>query len=676
MYKNIIYSFFPFLFFNPNLVLGDNQMKSALIRSDYASGEVTRLCQSAIEVASKKLDELVKIPLKNRTVNNTLLAFEKITADLNDQATPLTFMSYVSPSKTISAEAAACEESLNRFMVGVSTRKDIYEAVKDQKNLNTQQNRLFSETMKSFEENGLKLPDDKLKQAKELKEALTTLETQFNTLLNQDDSFLEFTATELRGLPEDFLNSLQKTKENKFIVTTKEPHYIRVIENALLEKTRQQMLNAFENRVAKKNTQLLEEAILLRQKIAHVIGYSTWADYKVHNRMTQNSKTVLDFLNGLRTKLAQRNQADLKILLKFKQELDPSASAVHAWDITYLSYQLKKRDYHLDQEKIREFFPADRVITGLFKIYSKLLGIEFIEIKNSPVWDPSVKLYQVKDKKNKQTIGYFYTDFIPRAGKYGHAAAFTLRAGRQLENGNYSQPISSIVANFTPAEGSKPVLLNHDEVETLFHEFGHIMHQTLTQAPYASLSGSNVDQDFVEAPSQMLENWVYSRKILTSLSGHYLDPTKKLPPQFIQQILDTRDFNQGYFYTRQLLLALFDMICHTTHGPVDTTLLYQKLHIEILGIPSIEGGHMPASFGHLMGGYDAGYYGYLWSKIYSEDMFTRFEKEGLLNEQVGADYRKIVLESGKMIDSFKILHKFLGRKPNNDAFYNRLHVNE
>jgi thimet oligopeptidase len=216
--------------------------------------------------------------------------------------------------------------------------------------------------------------------------------------------------------------------------------------------------------------------------------------------------------------------------------------------------------------------------------------------------------------------------------------------------------------------------MKHEEVRTLFHEFGHIMHQTLTQAPYASLSGSSVDQDFVEAPSQMLENWVFSPEILKTISGHYKDHSKKLPPELLKKLIQARDFNQGYFYTRQLFLALLDMNYHTSSGKVDTTETYHHLYKELIGLDPMPTGHFQASFGHLMGGYDAGYYGYLWSEVYAADMFTRFEKEGLLSSKTGHDYRKYILEQGKMMDASDILEKFLGRKPNNEAFYKKLHI--
>jgi thimet oligopeptidase len=430
------------------------------------------------------------------------------------------------------------------------------------------------------------------------------------------------------------------------------------------------------NRQATANTKLLQQAVSLRAQIATLMGYKNWVDYRTSSgRMAKNSQVIMDFLNGLKGKLSQRNQADFAQLLKFKQELDPKATSVDQWDVGYLSYQLQKRDYSLDEEKIREYFPADVVVAGMFEVYAKMLGVRYAEVKNAKMWADGVKLYEIHDAKDDRLIGYFYTDFYPRDGKYGHAAAFPLIAGRQLGS-KYSLPISAIVANLTPPSGGKPSLLSHDDVQTIFHEFGHIMHQTLTRAPYASLSGSSVAQDFVEAPSQMLENWVWSPQILAMLSGHYLDHSKKLPQSLLTQMIAARDFGQGTAYTKQLLYALFDMKIHMHGADVDVTKAYDDLYRQVMGQEPLAGAHFAASFGHLMGGYDAGYYGYLWSQVYAQDMFTQFPSEDLTSATVGAHYRRTVLEQGNMKDALDILKEFLGRAPNNIAFFKKLHLDQ
>lgn len=651
--------------------------EAKLIRSDYKPGELTELCNTSIKNTKQALDQVAAIPAEQRTIDNTLLALEKISADFTDEVSPLTFMGYVSTDEAISAEGSNCESAVGQFSVDIYTRRDLYQSFVNAVARNTDEARLLKVTKDSFEKNGLKLSDEILAQVRQLKAQLAEKETQFSTNLNIDKTSVVFSADELAGLPADYIASLKKTDNGGLIVTTKESDYPLVMQNAVNAETRRKMMLAYLSRGTQtNNSKLLSEAVSLRSKIASLMGYKNWADYKTDGRMAQNGANVLNFLNGLKSKLAVRDQSDLAKLLAFKKELDPSATVLNQSDISYLSYQLQKRDFSLDNEKIREYFPADVVISGLFKVYSEMLGLRFEEVKDAKVWSPDVHLYEIHNAVDDQLIAYFYADFFPRAGKYGHAAAFPLISGRVIgENGAYSLPVASIVANLNPPLNGKPSLLAHDDVVTMFHEFGHIMHQTLTRAPYATLSGSSVAQDFVEAPSQMLENWPWSANILNSLSGHYLDHSKKLPADLLEKMIAAREFNQGYNYTKQLLYALYDMTLHTAGSELqDVNQIYLDLYKQIIGVEPLAGQQFPASFGHLMGGYDAGYYGYLWSEVYAQDMFSMFPSDNLMNPIVGYRYRKIILEKGNQTEALDLLKEFLNREPSADAFFRKLHI--
>ncbi|MGE3974171.1 MAG: M3 family metallopeptidase [Bdellovibrionales bacterium] len=648
-------------------------LTAPLIRYEYASGELSKLCDEAIDTTKKRLDAVVVLPAEKRNFDSTMLEVETALADFSDAITPLVFMGYVSQNEALRKEGETCEKKQGEFSVTVSTRKDLYDVLKVLVGRNAGETRLLRETLDSFEKNGLKLPAAQLAKVKDLKTQLTKLEAEFSANLNNDTSTVLYTLAELDGVPESVIARLKKTSDGLFIATTKSTDYTQIMQSAKNVETRKKMITAYQNRAAAANTALLEKAVVLRQQIAQLMGYRNWAQYRINGRMAKDDKTALTFLNGLKTKLAVRNKADITQLLRFKQESDRSATVVEIWDIPYLTYQLKKRDYTLDDEKIREYFPLDYVMSGVFDVYSELLGVRYEKVDNADVWASNVSLYRVMDKRDGQLISYFFMDLAPREGKYGHAAAFTLIMGRQ-KGDRYSVPISSIVANFNPPANGKPSLLNHDEVETLFHEFGHIMHQTLTKAPYASLAGTSVRQDFVEAPSQMLENWVWDTSILNKLSGHYQNTNNKLPPELLKQMMAAKDFNQGYFYTRQLFLGLFDMTIHTTAGKVDTTQVHDRLYQQIIGVKPLPGGHFAAGFGHMMGGYDAGYYGYLWSEVYAQDMFTRFENGKILDPVVGGRYRATILEKGNMVEPLQLITEFLERAPNNQAFLKKLGI--
>jgi thimet oligopeptidase len=655
-----------------------NTGEPALIKYDYQPKEITALCDSQMKVTSARVDEVLKIPVTQKNFTNTIEALETILADLSDITTPANFMYYVSLNKDLRAEAEQCESNLGQYIVGLTSRRDIYNAVVKAKEnsqadkLNQPQRRLIEETMKSFRKNGLFLPDAELKVVRELRQKLATLETQFASNLNESVDSVSMTKDDLDGVPQSMINRLEKDGD-KFKVTTKSTDYIQFMENAKSSDARKRLAEKYENVAAEKNTKLLEEAVKLRRDIAHRLKFETWADYRTEDRMAKNAKTVWTFLNGLEKKLEAKNAEDMAQMLKVKKEMEPGSSKLDAWDVRYYANQLKKRDYAVDEEVVREYFPSERTVEKMFEVYSTLLGVKFIPQPKASTWAPDVKLYEIRDSKDNHFIGNFFTDFIPRPGKYGHAAAFTLHSGRMI-NGQYSKPISAIVANFNPPSNGRPSLLSHDEVETLFHEFGHIMHQTLTKAPYSSLSGSSVAQDFVEAPSQMLENWVWDPGILKMISGHYQNIEEKMPDDLIAKLVKTRDFNRGYFYTRQLLFGIYDMTLHTSEKDLDPTTTYRDLYKKIATIDPVPNTHFPATFGHLMGGYDAGYYGYLWSEVFAEDMFTQFEKAGLLNSKVGRRYRDDILEQGDVYPADKLLVNFLGRKPNNKAFFKRLGI--
>ena len=382
---------------------------------------------------------------------------------------------------------------------------------------------------------------------------------------------------------------------------------------------------------------------------------------------------MLDFLDGLKEPLKEKIRTDLATLLTLKKELEPGAVRVEPWDLAYLTEQERKRKYALDDETIRKYFPFERVVQGMFDCFGPLFGIRFADVKRAKVWAPGVKLYRVINASDKRTLAYIYFDMFPRDGKYGHMMMVPLISGR-AKGQEYTVPVTAIVGNFRAPSGDTPSLLTHDDVEGLFHEFGHALHGSLTRVPYASLSGSSVEWDFVETPSQALENWAWEPAVLDKISGNYANPKEKLPAALRDRIIAARDLDAGLKYTRMLVISTEDMTFHTADGPVDVTGIADKAYRDLMGIPPLEGGHEPATIGHFMGGYDAGYYSYLWAEVYALNVFARFKKDGLFNATTGAAYRHWILEQGNMQDGTVLLKGFLEKEPGMDVFYERLHV--
>jgi len=640
----------------------------------YAPGEVTSRCDKAIANANSKFNEIASRPAGKRST--ALLDFEAAMADYVDFMGPLCFTSYVYPDANISAEGAACEEKMGRFGSEVMTRKDIYNAVKEFTPKNDAEARLYDRTIASFELNGLGLPDDKLALVREMKQNLTTLESKFGQNLNLDSATIEFTAAELEGAQPDFIGRLAKTPDGKYIVTMKYPDYNAVMQNVKSPDTRMRMNLVFLNRGSpEENTRLLEEAILLREKLASALGFATWADYKTSMRMAKNASNVEAFIAGLEAPLANKSREDISELLAFKKTLDPNATAVHPWDVAYLETQILKTKYSLDNEKVREYFPINTVMPGMASLYSHLFNVSIQEVEGAKLWSPDVMLYRVADSTTGATISYIHFDLYPRENKYGHGAMWQIATGRE-KNGSRVVPIIAIVANFNPPANGKPALLSHGEEVTLFHEFGHAMHASLSTVSFASLSGTNTAWDFVETPSQSFENWAWDPQVINSTSGHYLDTSQKIPQSMVDSMLSARNLDQGITYAQRLAQSKMDMDFHTASGPVNVTAVSNAELERITGMAPVAGNHFPATFGHVMGGYDAGYYSYMWSEAYALDIFSEFQAQGTGNQTTGLRYRNEILSQGDMKDGDVLLHNFLGREPSSSAFLKKLGITQ
>lgn len=646
-------------------------LPASTLRYEPTAIELMEDCRSARKRAESALEAVARMPAGNRTFDNTPWALDRIGSGLSDNTASDTFLKYVSVSSSARDAGNECETLLGQFSVDMYSREDLYRALKEYKAqgeaLTGESKRLVDKELLDFKRSGLELPRDKRREVTDLRKKLVELEATFGKNINEYKDFALFDKSELDGLPEDFVARLEKV-DGKYKVGLDYPDYFPFMENSANPAARRTMEAKFNDRAARLNLSVLKEVLALRLKAANLLGYPSHAAYILEDRMAKNPKTVAAFVSRLRKKLQILGADELETLksLKFVFEGRASDGRFNAWDWRYYDNQLKKAKYSVDNQKIKEYFPADYVTEQMLGVYQKLLGLKFRQITDAATWHPDVKLFEITDAAGGEPIAYFYLDLFPREGKYKHAAAFSMITGRALPDGRYQKPVSAMVANFNKSTKDRPSLLTHDEVETFFHEFGHIMHQTLTKARYGRFAGSATARDFVEAPSQMLENWVWDGTVLQSLSGHYLDHSKKLPNELLGKMLAARNVNSGLVNLRQLLFGSVDQLYHGA-PPSDTTKAYARLAKDISMIPMSEGTHPEASFGHLMG-YDAGYYGYLWSKVYAEDMFSRFKAEGVLNPVLGRRYRTEILERGSSRDEMESLKAFLGREPSENAF--------
>jgi thimet oligopeptidase len=645
---------------------------NAFVPSPYLNFEatptqITHGCEDAKKRAESTLQGIVVMPEVSRTFANTPEALETALWDLSDSQASNTFLKNVAVSSTVRAAAHDCESMLAQFGVEVFSREDLYKAVLEYaakgETLTGEPKKLLEKELLDFKRSGLALDPSKRAEVKKIRKRLVELELQFGKNLNEVKDFLVVSRTELEGLPEDYVARLKREGEG-YKITLDYPDYFPFMNNAKDPEARRKLELLYNNRAKKENLPILKEVLALRRRAARLLGYPTHAHYVLEERMAKSPERVSEFISRLEGRLKKLAHKELAVLkeLKAAEHGKKAAKKINAWEWRYYDNKLKKERHQLDLEEIKTYFPVEKVTEGLLSIYQELLGVKFRRLEKAVAWHPDVKLYEITDSQDGSVRGYFYMDLFPREGKYKHAAAFDLVKGRRLADGSYQPPVSSMVCNFNN-------LLKHgehEEVETYFHEFGHIMHQTLTRARYGRFSGSSTARDFVEAPSQMLENWVWDPKLLSRMT------IKPLPEDLLKRMIAAKNVNTGLVNLRQLFFGTIDQLYHLD-PPSDTTAAYARLMKRITLFPMSAGAHPEASFGHLMG-YDAGYYGYMWSRVFAEDMASKFLAEGLLNPVTGRRYRETILERGSSRDEAELLRDFLGREPNEEAFLKSLGI--
>lgn len=651
--------------------MADMFNKDGVLHFNYRAQDLAPAEAEARVKLEKDLAALIAIPQAERTFENTIMGYERAFDNYGNALGMSGFLSYVSTDKKFRDAANDLQMQISQYMVDVATRRDVYKAIREYTDTNPRldpvQAKLVKEMLIGFKNSGMDLNDADLEKFKALNKEKAEYIIKFDKNIQEYKDPLAVTQEQLQGLGEDYIQKLSKTDDGKYLVTLDYPDYVPFMQNADDEQARKELEFKFNRRGGQENVELLEKTLTLRREIARLLGYKNHAELRLEDRMAKNPKTVMAFLKDLQKKLKPLGKKEDKEMIAYKNsKTGKNSRTLYSWESGYWSNKFRKENLELDSEKIKEYFPSQVVIDGMLDLFGGVFGITF-EPVDIPVWHPDVKAFKIKDKASGELVAYFYMDLYPREGKYKHAACFGLVEGEEKQDGTYQIPFVAIVANLNKPSGDTPSLLKHSEVETLFHEFGHVLHNALTKAKYSAFSGTSVSWDFVEAPSQMLERWAWDPQVLKKISKHY-KTGEALPDDLIKRMIAAKNFGAGGMYLRQDFFAQYDMTLHTADTTPDTTKLYFELTKKIRGLPLTKGTIPQASFGHIMGGYDAGYYGYLWSEVIAEDFFGEFKKNGIFNPETGLKFRREILEKGGTLDEEKMVENFLGRPADNKPF--------
>lgn len=633
--------------------------------------------------AEEELAQIIAIPAHEQTYQNSFKAFDNLCAKSNLALFShlCSILESVSPRKEIRDTAHETIILLQSFYVDkLGSNKELYCALKTFANnhltdetLSAEQKYFISETIADYERQGLNLSDNILEKISTLKKEIASLSVQFERNIAEDCSSIEATKEELAGVDDTFIARLQQDATGKYVLGVDYPTFFTVMENCTVENTRKRLSRAFNNRAYPMNETLLQEILKKRHELANLLGFKTYANLDLADQMAKNPETVETFLNDLLKKAHIKAKLELATWIKAIPDAVPiyKDDKIDPWNTAFLHTQYKKKTFNLDEQKIAEYFPLENTIKGLFSIYESFFDIKLKSVTLAHAWHPDVLCIELYDKTETVLYGTIFLDLFPREGKFSHAA----KAGfipTFFDDKNNRHPGAVIVmANFPKATPEKPSLLKRSDVSTFFHEFGHALHALFGATHIASLSGTNVKRDFVELPSQMLEEWLENKDILKMLSCHYITG-EPLDDDTIDSIIKLKTDGSGNFLQRQIWLSFVSLKLHQEEINNDIYSLFKNTYETFICTSQFdEENHMYANFGHLCG-YDSKYYGYMWSKVFALDLFEQIEKYGLLNPEMGLKYTSCILSKGGTCDPNELLKNFLGRPPKNNAFFKSL----
>ncbi|AMO73710.1 oligopeptidase A [Pseudomonas citronellolis] len=622
----------------------------------------------------------------NPSWDGLVLAMDELHARLGAAWSPVSHLNAVCNSAELREAYEGCLPLLSAYWTELGQNRELFKAYEAlaaspaAANFDVAQKTILEHALRDFRLSGIDLPAEQQKRYAEIQARLSELGSRFsNQLLDATQAWTKHVTDEaaLAGLTDSAKAQMQQAAQAKgldgWLISLEFPSYFAVMTYADDRALREEVYAAYCTRASDQgpnagqndNGPVMQEILDLRQELARLLGYANFSALSLATKMAESPEQVLHFLRDLAVRSKPYAQQDLDQLKAYAAE--QGCAQLQSWDSGYYGEKLREARYSVSQEALRAYFPVDKVLSGLFAIVQKLYGIQIRELHDFERWHPDVRLFEIEE--NGQHVGRFYFDLYARANKRGGAWMDGARDRRRDAAGQLIAPVAYLVCNFTPAVNGKPALLTHDEVTTLFHEFGHGLHHLLTRVEHAGASGINgVAWDAVELPSQFMENWCWEPEGLALISGHY-ESGAPLPQDILEKMLAAKNFQSGLMMVRQLEFSLFDFELHTSHGDGRSVLdVLNGVRDEVAVMRPPAYNRFANSFAHIFaGGYAAGYYSYKWAEVLSADAFSRFEEEGVFNPQTGAAFREAILAKGGSQEPMALFVAFRGREPSIDA---------
>ena len=607
---------------------------------------------------ARRLLDVVKTPGARRTIDVTLRPYDDLQLELDSVGSQAQLIQEVHPDQKMRETAEQISQKVAAFATDVSLDRGVYDALSaiDLAGADEETAYYVKRTLRDFRLAGVDRDDETRKRVKALRDELVKIGQDFDRNIRADVRKVTVkSAAELDGMPQDYIARHKPDANGAIVLTIDYPDSLPVFSYARNESLRKQMYMEYQNRAYPANIEVLDRMIARRAELARLLGYQDWADYITADKMVGSAKNASDFIDRIVAASAPKSQAEYAALLKRKKQDVPDASGINAWESAYYSELVRKASYDFDSQSVRPYFAFDRVKEGLLDVTGRLFGVTYRPVTDAAVWDPSVEAYEMLE--DGRLVGRFYLDMHPRANKYNHAAEFGIRTGvegRQI-------PESALICNLPGGQPGDPGLMTHDDVMSFFHEFGHLVHALLAgHRKWVGVGGISTEQDFVEAPSQMLEEWTWDPATLQTFARQY-QTNEPIPATLVKQMRRASEFGKALGVRQQMIYARLSLSVYD-HDPknLDTTAVVRDVTNKYRPWPYVEGTHFQTSFGHL-DGYSAVYYTYMWSLVIAKDLFSHFDQSNLLAPAVARRYRDDVLAPGGSKPAAVLVRDFLGR---------------